>query len=880
MSRATSSRRRPHSSAPTSARGGAAAEVLPPPPSTPQRAAPRRSRATAINGARRTPTPTTLFHDSYSLPATGASPPPPPSHPRQRAGAGPREEALDSPASLKPPPPPPRRAVTAGVASGRPPPAASISGAADAVAYQYYSRQRQQRRSQVHSAPTGELEAAAAPAPWAPPSFGGAVAHPTSAKSPPAAGNPSGGSPPHHHESASLPVAAPMADIRDTSTSLVQPTTTGDDGAWPGHLTPAQHHQCEQLVQLLAQLSATQAHRVLLAATRQYEAQRLLQFYGGVYATSAAERHNGRGEQRSPSTPTAATTQTGQRRDDARSALLAALDSRLRDMERADLAAQALSQSSVAAGRRQSRRTNSRAERTGDVQRRVRCSSQGGGPTTGPAEPAPRRRTQKPVHPPAPPCGALPQHPAPPASRSSGTDGEARAPRELRSRVFASRAAKQPRADDARYSKASGAAQRAPSPVRATTRAASPPPSPPAPQAMFMQTVKPPHLHGLAAALHFPPVAAAAPAPTPPTPPALPPQATAPGSEGRSGVPPALWPAHLVAGAGGLVVGAAPAAGATLSPGAAAARRAYLEQQQQREHQHRLEEEQPSAISRATTAQDEEGEASEILSDFVRASRATHDEDEDVARRYPTSTSTDPLPPPSGRPAASLEDSVRRSELQPLAYTAMRASSTTFGEEGRWAAGPGSNTALPVHVPLPPPQASAGAAPIVAASTTTALASPAAFITDMVSDTSSVERLPHHAVTYDAHHAAAPASCSSGSPAPTADDAAASGGATPFSSTPADPRACRPRATSPVQSPAEADNGLAHASSSTSESARHRPHDGGHEEEEVEEEEEEQVYTSHDSEHGHRPLSDQLGPAAPINAGANVDDSFTLPWEV
>ncbi|KAG5474479.1 hypothetical protein LSCM1_03264 [Leishmania martiniquensis] len=660
------------------------------------------------------PTPASLFRDSYGLPASGAVASVGRhyefSNGRLHANASDgcrhvssrHHDVAQSPSTQRPPPPP-RRAATAG-ASTRPSPAANGSSAADAVVYQYYS-QRQRRRAQHGAASSSQdSEPLATPVRRQPfkASSGGLSAPAT----------PIGGAtaalysplPSHsscrltargrcgdihsrlHHHSSELPSPTDHESvIHDTSTSLVPVTPSEDEGRWPEQLTPSQHQQCEGLVRLLAQLPAAQAHRVLLATIRQYEAHRLLQHYGGVHALPGADL-TPRAMPRSPSTSSQTSSSgklpSGRRQGDGRSALFEALRAHLHDMQRADLAAQALSPFTAAARHRQ-RRAGSRADGLACEESHINYSIAAHPPARPPPTAArrPQLARQQLLQ-----DSAQQLRDAENVPRSGTGAGNARAPRHLRSRVLASRVAR-PRIRSTQQGvgkSGNGSAPCHPSSSMQTKCSPRPPLD-------FMQTIKPPHRHGLAGALLLS-SGPAAEAVTAAHVHNSSERATAPldaqnitvaglgkgvreaglhrpaSTAERSTLPssPSALAATAIGGE------AAPDSsgdwplptGATLSPGAAAARRAYWERQQK--------EQQPSLLSRANRNKDE-GQAEQLESALVRCSNSTHGRKEE-ARCRPRSTSTECLGAISSTPgaapsgSASFEDSVRRGEVLPLAY--------------------------------------------------------------------------------------------------------------------------------------------------------------------------------------------------------------------
>ncbi|CAC9504852.1 conserved hypothetical protein [Leishmania infantum JPCM5] len=697
MSR-VSLQRRPHSSAPGEV-NCAGAPVHP----KALHAPPRRRASACSSSAAYFPTQASLFRDSYGLPLTcaavssGCSYQSP--HRRLHVYAngggrdvGPRYHDVTCSPGARRPPPPPRRAVTAGASAGRSR-AANGSGAADAVVFQYYSQQRQKRGQMRSQSSLHDFEVIATPVRrQSSTSSGGGFSAPAT----PAGGNVEASSPPlpsrctsrppAHDRDAGIharlhrqPSASPLSMeqesvIHDTSTSLIPLMPPIDEGSWPVQLSPSQHQQCEAMVRLLAQLPAAQAHRVLLAAIRQYEAQRLLQYYGGVHALPGTES-SPRAMPRTPSTSSLASSPvkvpSARRHDDGRSALFEALRARLDDMQRADMAAQALSPFTAASSHRQ-RRGGSRADRPARGQSHVSHFIRASPPTIPP--PTAARR----------PYLARRQTPQDSETRQCPDSGDARAPRQLRSRILASRVGK-PRARGAEQGCRTGEKGAAARDASASSQNHSTPLL--QQRHDFMKTIKPPHRHGLAGALLVEPGAPHEAAPVThghdsggraSMPPGA--QVTAVAGRGEGAREEGLYrPASMAERNDGSLpppllaftvtgkempdasVGWPLAEGTALSPGAAAARRAYLEQQQKEQQQRQR----PSSLSRLSADADD-GEGSELLPESARRSHVTRDES-DAACRYPRSSSADCFGPNSGKRGAaspgsvSLEDSAPRS---------------------------------------------------------------------------------------------------------------------------------------------------------------------------------------------------------------------------
>lgn len=560
--------------------------------------------------------------------------------------------------------------------------------------FQYYSQQRRKRGQLRSQSSLHDFEVVATPVGrQSSTSSGGGYSAPAT----PPGGNAEASSlplpsrctsrPPAHDRDAGIharlnrpPSASPLSMeqesvIHDTSTSLIPLMPPMDEGSWPVQLSPSQHQQCEAMVRLLAQLPAAQAHRVLLAAIRQYEAQRLLQYYGGVHALPGTDS-SPRVMPRTPSISSLASSPvkvpSARRHDDGRSALFEALRARLDDMQRADLAAQALAPFAAASSHWQ-RWGGSRADRPASgqshVSRFIRASPPTISPPTAARRPYPVRR----------------QTPQDSAVRQRPDSVDARAPRQLRSRVLASRVAK-PRTRNPEQGCRRGKNGAALRDASASSQSHSTPLQ--QQQHDFMKTIKPPHRHGLAGAVLVEPGAPAEAAPV----------AHDRDSGGRVGMPPGAQvtavsgcfkeareqglykPASTAKRNDGSLpppllaftvadedmpdasVGWPLAEGTALSPGAAAARRAYLEQQQKEQEQRQR----SSSLSRPSGGADD-GEQSEPLLERVRRSHVTHN-DSDAACRYPGSSPEDCFGSNSGKRGAaspgsvSLEDSVQRSE--------------------------------------------------------------------------------------------------------------------------------------------------------------------------------------------------------------------------
>ncbi|KAG5475158.1 hypothetical protein CUR178_04609 [Leishmania enriettii] len=748
MYRTSSSKRRPNSSAPGEV-SGTGIDAL----SNARRAARRLNVPVYSSRAAYFPTQASLFRDSYGLPvgcALGSiGRHYPSSNGRLHANANggsrnviSRHHDVERSPSTRRPPPPSRRAATAGAYAG-PSPAADGSGAADAIAFQYYSQQHQSRGRVGAASSPHESESTATPVRRQPFTVSGGN---LSAPATPSGGTAAALSTPlpsrsscrltargrggdahfrlHRHSSASPSPTEHESVIRDTSTSLVPVTPSAEEGRWPDQLTPSQHQQCEGLVRLLAQLPAAQAHRVLLATIRQYEAQRLLQFYGGVHAlpeTDIAPRAMPRSPSTSSLTSSSGKVLSGRRQDDGRSALFEALRAHLHDMQRADLAAQALSPFTAAANHRQ-RGARTRADGLANEESHVNHSMAAHSPTP-PSSKAARR--------PQPARRQTPQDSARKLraaenGQSSGI-GDARAPRHLRSRVLASRVAK-PCIRSTKQGDAGGGNGAALCDPSAATRNNSTPPPP----HNFMQTIKPPHRHGLAGALMLRscaagvavPVACAHDAREHATTPLGARQAAVAGLGKAAGEadlhrpvstaergalsssPPALGLATIAGEAAPDTGGDWPlAAGTTLSPGAAAARRAYWERQQKEQEQQR-----PPFPSRLCRSEDG-GQGEEREPDLVRCSHTAHGQGEEACD-YPRRAPSRRFGGISGEPGRAapgsvpFEDSARRREAPPLAYVpyvtpgaagaALRDATVPSGT-------PGSLLGIPNVRPLPPP---------------------------------------------------------------------------------------------------------------------------------------------------------------------------------
>ncbi|KAG5498405.1 hypothetical protein JIQ42_03211 [Leishmania sp. Namibia] len=703
MRRASSSKRRPNSSAPGEV-SSTGIHAL----SNARRAARRLNVPVYSSRAAYFPTQASLFRDSYGLPvgcalgSIGCHYPSSNGRLHANANGGSRNvisrhHDVERSPSTRWPPPPSRRAATAGAYAG-PSPAANGSGAADAIVFQYYSQQQQSRARVRAASSPHESESTATPVRRQPFTVSGGS---LSAPATPSGGTAAALSTPlpsrsscrltargrvggthshlHRYSSASPSPTEHESVIRDTSTSLVPVTPSVEEGRWPEQLTPSQHQQCEGLVRLLAQLPAAQAHRVLLATIRQYEAQRLLQFYGGVHAlpgTDIAPRALPRSPSTSSLTSSSGKVLSGRRQDDGQSALFEALRAHLHEMQRADLAAQALSPFAAAANHRQ-RRACTRADGPANEESHLNHFMAAHPPT--PPPPKAARRPQL-------ACRQTPQDSARKLraaenAQSSGI-GDARAPRHLRSRVLASRVAK-PRIRSTKQGDAgsgNGAALCDPS---ASTQNNSTPPPP----HDFMQTIKPPHRHGLAGALMLRSCAAGVAVPVAHAHDAREDATTSLGARqaavaglgkaageadlhrpvstaergALSSSPPALGLATIAGET------APDAAGTTLSPGAAAARRAYWERQQKEQEQQR-----PPLPSRLCRSEDGgQGEGREP--DLVRCSHTAHGQDEEACG-YPRRAPSRRFGGISGEPgraapgSVSFEDSARRREAPPLAY--------------------------------------------------------------------------------------------------------------------------------------------------------------------------------------------------------------------
>ncbi|GET90158.1 hypothetical protein, conserved [Leishmania tarentolae] len=735
MSRATLPRR-PHSSAPGEA-NCADVPVLP----NARHAPSRRTTLACSSLSAYFPTQASLFRDSYGLPVTCApasngrsyQPPQRRQHAYANGGSrdvGPRYHDVTCNPGARRPPPPPRRAVTAGASPGQSR-TTNGNGTADAVVFQYYSQQRQRRGQRRSESSLHEFEAAATPVhresctlsgggsskPGTP--AGGGV----EASSPPPPSHCTSRPPAHDRDAAihtrlrRQPSASPScmeqeSAIHDTSTWLIPLMPPVDEGScWPMQLSPSQHQQCEAMVRLLAQLPPAQAYRVLLAVIHQYEAQRLLQYYGGVHVLPRTGRSQ-RAMSPTPSTSSLTSSPkipSARQHDDGRPALLEALRARLDDMQRADRAAQVLSPFTEPSGHWQ-RRRGSRTHTPASGQSRANHFIKAHPPTMPPTTAARR------------PYLACRQTLPDSAIEESPGSGDCRAPRQLRSRVLASRVAK-PRTrsteQGGRKDKNSAAVRDAP----ASSKNCSTPP--PLKQHDFMKTIKPPHRHGLAAALLTEPGASAEPLLTAHNHDSsgcttMPPDAqiTEAAGCGRAAgerdlhtpastaelkggsLPPPLL-AFTVAGTevSDVSVDWPFAKGTVLSPGAAAARRVYLEQQQRQR---------PPCHSRLNGNADD-GEECEMLRELAWHSHATHDES-DAACCGSNSGKCSAYSPGS----VPLEEAAHGSE-------GLRGSS-------RWSVTPAGLTDV-LAVPLPPKEIPGVQLPTRRASVGSS-DEPAAFITD------------------------------------------------------------------------------------------------------------------------------------------------------
>lgn len=763
-------RRRPHSSVPVATtEGNTRTPVLP-------RAQPlslhRHSAAsdTAVSAVgRRFASQSNLFRDSYGAASGLTVSPHRADPPRPSAGAVVGDASRRAASRHRPP-------VAAPTADGpRRTPCDGTAGTADAIVFQYHARRQQQQRQQ-RGVKEGR-SSSAAPAHVPPQSssssaLNGAgngrsgVITPTttttataahglfapissSSSRPPThdrgAGSSGSGSSANaagpHRSTSSPPPCGVMGSICDTSASLVPATslpptderhrtrhhnyTGGGNGSsnaasWPVQLSPAQHQQCEELVGLLSQLPAAQAHQVLLAATRQYEAQRLMRHYGGLHALPTAPEEDQEQQEaatESAKRDTAARTPSASSlvslssthaaaasplprppreegsQSDGRAALLRVLRARLDDMERADVAARALATCAMSPPAHQRQ-----------------CSAAGNGVCATPHQRQPPQRS--------------PSQATRPPARSG------RAPRQLRGRIMESRTSKSRTPSGTQNSRAvRNGSSPATAPASSAYRHAPPPP----PTPDFMQTVKPPQRHGLTGALrvhHRPTVAPASSshgdeisddassadarciiamelstsvnaeeeehqqlqgrfqADTRAPPPVV---SVAPSASAHVPLPDPPQPAPPPKL--GLVAVWPPAFGSTLSPGAAAARRAYWEQQQrdllhQQLHTppphtaaappHRIKE-----VSDIDVDTDEDTtDDSTGMSNFLRGSTAAAQGEDGGAGRYPINTSSDRLAglyvgglvsPTAATGATSsgfgMEDSVRRSEVLPLVHT-------------------------------------------------------------------------------------------------------------------------------------------------------------------------------------------------------------------
>jgi hypothetical protein len=283
----------------------------------------------------------------------------------------------------------------------------------------------------------------------------------------------------------------PVTDeVEETSTSLVSSTApqrvavrevvevagAAFSCLWPSPLTAPEQEKCDDLVQTLTQLPGSLAEEMLIAAARQYESHRLLHYYGGVYADKMAQyeaAEEAATPALAPPPPPAPSSSYNVQLDgrDGRSALLEALQRCMNALHHVDFTSQA--------GGFTRRRLQAR-ERTEGSATAATTSK----PAAGKAEPI-RQSSQG--------RRSDTQGVASGVSSHQGqwsTSSGAKAPRQLRSRVMASRVSTTSR------SRSCASRRGTPNATAATTTRRSP-----GQTNDFMQTIKPPHRHGLGGAL-------------------------------------------------------------------------------------------------------------------------------------------------------------------------------------------------------------------------------------------------------------------------------------------------------------------------------------------------------------------------------------------
>ncbi|KAG5500564.1 hypothetical protein JKF63_03658 [Porcisia hertigi] len=597
----------------------------------------------------------------------------------------------------------PQRAGTAGAYAGRS--AANDSCAADAIAFHYYSQQHP-KQAQVQSVSSShEYEVTSTPVCQQPSASAydssSAPVTPVNRRAPTVSPNLSRRSSNHspvydhggeinaylHNFPPALPSPAEhQGIIRDTTTSLVPLTSSLEEGSWPVELTPSQHQQCEDLVRLLAQLPAAQAHRVLLATIHQYEAQRLLQYYGGPHALCVTQNTLGF----TPKTPSLSSLTSSpvkvrfeRRQDDGRSALLETLQARFHDMQRADLAAQALSPFAAAANQRRRWPHAGGGQGTASGQSHAHYRIAAPPPVPPPQRPARRPQLAR-RHTPQNNAG---KSLSPPNAHRSGA-GDAGALHQRRGRVLASRAVK-PRSSSLNP----GGCKRNNGRALHNAEGSSKGSFTPLPLDL-RQMIEPSHRHEMAGALLGEPCVLAEVEPVAHNPSSgeraftlqdareiaakedvgktasaenLPkPLSTLNCSDGASSPTAAatIIPTTTGIGAQSAGIDRLLDMDPTLSPGANAARQVYWEQQQKD-----LEQRLSCSLSKLSCHENEgDWRRLGLFSDSELRSRIIHDE-RNTTCRYPRSTPSDHFGTLSGKTntaghdGASLEDSVRRSEV-------------------------------------------------------------------------------------------------------------------------------------------------------------------------------------------------------------------------
>ncbi|KPA85184.1 hypothetical protein ABB37_01551 [Leptomonas pyrrhocoris] len=577
---------------------------------------------------------------------------------------------------------------------------------ADAIAFQYYAHHHQQRRQRLQES-TNQPDTSATPVKLQAPQpqrqdfpNGRGVSTPTTAETrgPPTPSNERSVPPqrvsrqPQHQRGVSSAMTATQraasatqapltptmtgTPIQNTSTSLgpsppprevAAETAELMEGAsapraWAAQLTASQQEHCSNLMQTLTRLPFALAREMLAAAARQYESHRLLHYYGGVCAPSDLRGEGVKGEEEVLSTASSPSPAAQERQESTRggrATLLETLQRQVDRQQRTDFSSETPSAKMGESGARYPSQSRGQAQGSTSPARASDTAAAAPGPT-GTTSKQRAHELQGNLEGARKSTGDVRR----PRNASAG----GRAPRQLRSRVMASRvsAARCGCNNASRDGSSAAAVRRSPHPV---------------PE--FLRTIKPPHRHGLGGAP--PPVFSPSTPHTPAATEAALEKGTAfkssplspmkesrsspqmlqrgrnrDGSHASSPYVTSQEPVHRVVPVPALSEDAFRAMGldtpgVELSPGAAAARRVYWEQQQQQQQQ-----------------RSQSGDPHNFSNFNLHAG-----DGHVVAPRYPESVSTDnvtryaPLHQHRELESVSLDDSVLRSDAHFLPSAAV-----------------------------------------------------------------------------------------------------------------------------------------------------------------------------------------------------------------